>query len=149
MTTLDDVRKTIEATIGTITPSRAQEVARGFMEPGAAKEQVAKAAADLIEWSQRSRDRMRDFVRREIAEQMRAVGVATQSDLDAVKKRVRDLERAAGMTAAGRAGSTASGRARAKKPAARKRTTAKSAARSSTANRSATAAPPARPAASA
>jgi polyhydroxyalkanoate synthesis regulator phasin len=130
MTTLEDVRRTIEATIGTISPTRAQEVAKGFMEPGAAKEQVAKAAADLIEWSQRSKDRMTDFVRREIAEQMRSVGVATQTDLDAVKKRVRDLERAAGMTASGRTRSATSGRTQttatrkpaARKPAARKRT---------------------------
>ena len=30
------------------------------------------------------------------------MGVATQDELDALKKRVRDLERAAGMTASGR-----------------------------------------------
>ena len=33
---------------------------------------------------------------------MKSMGVATQADLDAVKKRVRDLERRAGMTASGR-----------------------------------------------
>jgi polyhydroxyalkanoate synthesis regulator phasin len=141
MSTLEDVRKTIEATIGTITPTRAQEVAKGFMEPGAAKEQVAKAAADLIEWSQRSKDRMTDFVRREISEQMRSVGVATQTELDAVKKRVRDLERAAGMTASGGTRSAASGRTQTtatRKPAARKRA-AKTPARTSTARQSTTA----------
>jgi hypothetical protein len=105
------------------------------MEPGAAKEQVAKAAADLIEWSQRSRDRMTQFVRREIADQMRSVGVATQADLDAVKKRVRDLERAAGMTASGRSRSTTGRATSAKKPATRTR--AKTTARTSTTRRGA------------
>jgi polyhydroxyalkanoate synthesis regulator phasin len=113
MSTLEDVRKTVEAVIGNLTPAKAQELAKGFADPGTAKEQVAKVAADLIEWSQRNRDRMREFVGREIASQMRSVGVATQADLDAVKKRVRDLERRAGMTASGR-------KAAAKKSAAQK-----------------------------
>ena len=41
MTRVDDVRKALEATIGNLTPSRAQELAKGFLEPGAAKELVA------------------------------------------------------------------------------------------------------------
>jgi polyhydroxyalkanoate synthesis regulator phasin len=125
MTTVDDLRKTIEALIGTLTPAKAQELAKGFMEPGAAKDQVAKAAGDLFEWSQRNRERMRDLIRREIADQLRGMGAATQSDLDGVKKRVRDLERAAGMTASGRRKATASGSpgGGAKKSGAKKRTT--------------------------
>lgn len=99
---LDDVRKTIEATISNLTPSRAQELAKNLLDPGAAKEQVAKTAADLLEWSQRSRERLRELVRREIQDQVRGVGVATQTELDALRKRVRELERAAGMTASGR-----------------------------------------------
>ena len=102
MSTLEDLRKTVEGVIGNLTPAKAQELAKGFADPGAAKEQVAKVAADLVEWSQRNRDKMKEFVGREIASQMRSVGVATQADLDAVKKRVRDLERRAGMTASGR-----------------------------------------------
>lgn len=102
MTTFDDVRKTIEATIGNLTPSRAQELAKGMTGPNAAKEQIAKTAADLIEWSQRYRDRIGDMIRQEISNQMRQMGAATQAELDALKKRVRDLERAAGMTASGR-----------------------------------------------
>ena len=61
MTTLDDVRKTIEALIGNLTPAKAQEIAKSVSDPGAAKEQVAKLAADLLEWSQRSRDRLREI----------------------------------------------------------------------------------------
>ncbi|HEX7247746.1 MAG TPA: hypothetical protein VF351_06565 [Actinomycetota bacterium] len=98
---LDDLRKTLEAAIGTLTPTRAQQMAKDALEPGAAKEQVAKTAADLLEWSQASRDRFSAFVRREIADQMKSIGgVATQAELDALKKRVRDLERASGKTAA-------------------------------------------------
>ena len=132
MTTLEDVRKTIEAVIGTLTPAKAQDLAKGLSDSGAAKEQVSKVAADLLEWSQRSRDRLKDVISREIASQMKSVGVATQADLDAVKKRVRDLERRAGMTS--------SGRSAAKKSAAKKATAKKTAAKKATAKSAATAA---------
>jgi polyhydroxyalkanoate synthesis regulator phasin len=102
MTRVDDMRKQFEAAIGNLTPARAQELAKGFLEPGAAKEQIAKTAADMLEWSQRNRQRLRSAIQDEIRDQMRQMGVATQEELDAVRKRVRDLERGAGMTASGR-----------------------------------------------
>ena len=120
MTTLDEIRKTIEALIGNLTPAKAQELAKGLSDPGTAKEQVAKVAADLLDWSQRSRERFKDTISREVASQLNSMGVATQADLDTVKKRVRDLERRAGMTA--------SGRSAAKKSAAKKTTAKKAAA---------------------
>jgi polyhydroxyalkanoate synthesis regulator phasin len=116
---LSDLRKTFEAAIGNLTPAKAQELAKSMLEPGAAKEQVAKTASDLMDWSQHNRDRMRGFVDREVQSQMKTVGVASQSELDALKKRVRELERAAGLTASGRK------KPAARKPAARKKTTAK------------------------
>lgn len=98
---LDDLRKTLEAAIGTLTPTRAQQIAKDALEPGAAKEQVAKTAADLLEWSQASRERLSAFVRREISDQLTSVGgVATQAELNALKKRVRDLERAGSKASA-------------------------------------------------
>lgn len=129
MSRIDDVRKTIETAVGSLTPARAQELAKGLLEPDAAKEQVAKTAGDLLEWSQRNRRRLRDLVRREIRTQLEQVGVASRADLDALKKRVRELERGAGMTASGRgvrsAATTAKGSTRkttAKRTAAAKRT---------------------------
>ncbi|HJR97756.1 MAG TPA: hypothetical protein VJ979_07610 [Actinomycetota bacterium] len=100
---IDDLRKTVEGLLGTLTPAKAQQLAKDILEPGAAKEQVAKTTADLLEWSHSNRERISSFVRREISEQLKVVGgVASQDELDAVKKRVRDLERASGMTASGR-----------------------------------------------
>ncbi len=117
MTKLDDVRKTIEATVGNLTPAKAQQIAKGFLENGAAKEQVAKTAAELLEWSQRTRERMRDFVRREVQEQLGQMGLATQREMDALKKRVRQLEREAGMTASGKAADGATRKTPARKAA--------------------------------
>jgi hypothetical protein len=94
---LDDVRKALESMIG-LTPAKAQELAKRYLEPGAAKDQVAKTASDLL----RLQQRMRDAVRKEVTAQIKAMGAATQDDLDALRKRVRNLERAAGHTASGR-----------------------------------------------
>jgi polyhydroxyalkanoate synthesis regulator phasin len=119
------MRKTFEAALGNLTPARAQELAKGFLEPGAAKDQIAKSAADILEWSQRNRQRLRSAIQDEIRDQMRQMGVATRDELDGLRKRVRDLERAAGMTASGRR------RAPAKKTAAKRRSAAKRPAASS------------------
>lgn len=127
MTRLDDARKTFEAALGNLTPARAQELAKTF-EPNAAKEQVAKTAADMIEWSQRNRERLAEFIRKEIRTQVSQMGLATQDEVDALKKRVRELERAAGMTASGRK-KTAATKSAAKKPTARRATARPSAAK--------------------
>jgi len=147
---LDDIRKTLEATFSNLSPSKAQELAKGLMEPGAAKDQIAKTAAELIEWSQGNRERLTTYIRDEIQNQMQTMGVATRSDLDSVKKRVRELERAAGMTASGRSGAkkaTTRKRSSAKKGTARKspakKSTAKSTAKSTTSTPSAGPAAPA------
>lgn len=124
---LSDVRKAVEAALENLTPARAQELAKGFLEPGAAKEQVAKTAGELLDWSARSREKLREFVAHEVSKQMKAVGVATQTELDALKKRVRDLERATGGSPGKKTAATKSGakKTTVRKPAARK-TAAKS-----------------------
>ena len=102
MSRLDDIRKTVEATVGGLNTAKAQELARSLLDPGTAKEQVSKTATELLEWSQRNRERIAELVRKEIAQQMRNVGAATQADVDALEARVRELERAAGIARQGR-----------------------------------------------
>ena len=124
---LEDVRKYIEAAIETLSPAKAQQLAKQLLEPDARKEQVTRVTQELMEWSQHNRDRLREFVGREVRDQLQSMGVATRGEVDSLKKRVRDLERAAGMTASGRAKSTSA------KPAAKSR--AKPAAKRSTATK--------------
>lgn len=112
---LEDIRRYIEAMIETLSPAKARQLAKQLLEPDARKEQVAKVAQELLEFSQHNRDRLREFVRREVGDQFASVGVATRSEVDALKKRVRELERAAGMTASGRRKATRA------KPAAKSR----------------------------
>jgi polyhydroxyalkanoate synthesis regulator phasin len=122
---LEDVRQTIEVILSSLTPQRAQELAKGLLEPGTAKEQVSKTAAELMDWSHRNRERLREFIATEISRQMKTVGVATQAELDGLKKRVRVVEREIGMTASG------------KKPAARKKPARKTTPRKTTAKEAA------------
>jgi polyhydroxyalkanoate synthesis regulator phasin len=124
---IDDIRKTFEAVLDQLSPTKAKEVAKRYLEPEAAKEQVTKTANELIHLSQR----LRDTVRREVRSQMRSMGVATKEDVDALRKRVRDLERASGKTSS----RTTTRRSTTRKPAARKttaRTRASSSVRKST-----------------
>jgi paraquat-inducible protein B len=117
---IDDIRKTFEAVIGQLSPGKAQQLAKRYLEPGAAKEQVAKTAGELVDLSQR----LRETVRKEVANQLHSMGAATRDELDAVRKRVRDLERAAGMTASGRSSAARKSSPRTK-TAAQKTTTRK------------------------
>ena len=120
MRSIADVRKYMEAAVGKLTPARAQELARSLLE-GQGKDQVAKAAQDLLEWSNKNRQRLVELVRSEVRSQLSAIGVATKDEVDALRKRVRELERGSGAKAAAR-------KPAARKPAARKRTTRKAAA---------------------
>ncbi|HEU4355596.1 MAG TPA: hypothetical protein VFT27_08420 [Actinomycetota bacterium] len=92
MATITDVRRFMEGTVGRMTPAKAQELARSVMK-GAPKEQVSKAASDILDWSSKNRQRISDLVRTEVRSQMASMGFASKDEVDALKKRVRELER--------------------------------------------------------
>jgi polyhydroxyalkanoate synthesis regulator phasin len=104
---LEDVRRNVRgfveagmaAVSGGLTPSKARDAARA-MVAGEGPKQVNRVAQDLLEWSQRSREWIADAVAREVKRQLSAVGIATKEDLDALRKRVRELERGGATTGA-------------------------------------------------
>jgi polyhydroxyalkanoate synthesis regulator phasin len=125
---LDDIRKTFEAVIEQLTPARAQELATRYLEPNAARDQVSRTANELLRLSRRARG----SVRAEVASQMRSMGLATRAEVEALRKRVRDLERAvgasggSGRTRAAAAKTSTASRARSSRATARSTTTARS-----------------------
>ncbi len=127
MAKMQDVRKTIEASLGNLSTTRAQEIAKSMLDTDAAKDQVTKTAADLMEWSQRSRTRLVELIRGEVRDQLRQMGVATEEEVNALRKRVRDLERTARATGV-RGGKKTSGAKTTAKTTARKPASAKPAA---------------------
>jgi polyhydroxyalkanoate synthesis regulator phasin len=88
----DDMRKYLDSLFDKLSPAKAQEIAKGLLGEDR-REQAQKLAGDLMESAQRNRDRVKDLIAREVASQMKGMGVATASEVDALKRRVRDLER--------------------------------------------------------
>jgi len=121
MASLTDVREFMEAVTGKLSASRAQELAKDLLK-GQGKEQVQKAAQELLDWSNKNRTRVSDLVRKEVSSQLKTIGVASRDELDALTKRVREIERRGGPK-----------RATAKRKTAAKKSTAKPAAVASSA----------------
>ena len=110
-----DLQKFFEETKERLTPARAQELAKQLAS-GEGRDQVSKLAQAMLDWSQRNRERVSALVRREVASQLKGMGLASHSEVEALRKRVRDLERGAG---------TATKRSPAKKKSTAKRTPAR------------------------
>jgi polyhydroxyalkanoate synthesis regulator phasin len=108
---VDQVREYVEAAIGKLSPAKAQELAKSLTQ-GQGRKQVTKTAKDLLAWSNKNRERLTGMVRTEVKSQLKALGVASRDEVDALRKRVRELEREQGKTPA-------------KKRSTAKRTTAK------------------------
>jgi polyhydroxyalkanoate synthesis regulator phasin len=127
---LDAVRKYVEAGREALTPGRAEELARSLAREGQARrDQVTKVARDLLDWSRKSSDRFRETVRREVTRQIGRAGLATSSEVEALKRRIRKLEaeRSTSSPKPSARKSTRSSTRKAastRKPASRKRTTA-------------------------
>jgi polyhydroxyalkanoate synthesis regulator phasin len=80
--------------LGRFSPSGAREFASAVVR-GEGREQVTKAAHDVLEWSNRTRERVTELVRAEVRAQLKQVGVASRDEVDALRRRVRELEKAA------------------------------------------------------
>jgi len=92
---LSDAVKAMLDTLDRLTPARAQQIAQQVMS-GEGREQVTKFAQELVERSQKSRERLLGIVQSEVKRQLNTLGVASREDVEALKKRVRALERSSG-----------------------------------------------------
>jgi polyhydroxyalkanoate synthesis regulator phasin len=90
---LDTVRRYVEAGREALTPKKAEELARALIEQGQARaDQAGRIAKDLIDWSLKSSERLRETIRHEVQKQMSKAGVASKDEVDALKRRIRELE---------------------------------------------------------
>ena len=94
-TTLEQVREYMEAAIGKLSPAKAQDLAKSLTK-GQGRDQVSKTAKDLMAWSKKNRERLSTMVQTEVRSQLKTIGVASRDEVDALRKRVRELERAEG-----------------------------------------------------
>ena len=114
-----EVRKAVGTATDKVSASgtQAQELARSLMQ-GQGKEQVSKAAKELLKWSSRNRERVVDLVRSEVSSQLKTLGVASRDEVDALRKRVRELERVKGSRPAAKRSASRTSSAKSSKPAA-------------------------------
>ena len=96
---LEQIREYMEAAIGKLSPAKAQQMARSLTQ-GQGRDQVTKTAKDLLAWSNKNRERLTSMVRTEVKSQLKSMGVASRDEVDALRKRVRELEREMGKTGA-------------------------------------------------
>jgi BMFP domain-containing protein YqiC len=107
-----DVRRYFEGAVGNLSPSGARDMAKSLVDqaqgfagqsPTEVANQVAgqvrEIAQQLMEWSQQNRSRVMDLIQREVKKQLATLGIATKDDIDALRKRVRDLEKSGGSPA--------------------------------------------------
>ena len=91
-TVLDPMKKAIQASFVILSPAKAQALAKAMMQ-GQGREQVQRTAQDLMDWSARNKDRLSGLVRDEVRSQLRQMGVASRDEVEALRKRVRELEK--------------------------------------------------------
>ena len=120
---LDQIREYMEAAIGKLSPANAQDLAKSLTK-GQGRDQVTKTAKDLLAWSNKNRERLTSMVQTEVKSQLKTIGVASRDEVDALRKRVRELERGQGKRSTRKRTTT--------KRTTAKRSTAKSAAGSPT-----------------
>lgn len=90
---LDTVRRYVEAGREALTPKRAEELARALVQQGQARaDQAGSVARDLIEWSRKSSERLREAIGHEVKKQIAKAGVATKDEVESLKRRIRELE---------------------------------------------------------
>lgn len=92
---LEQVREYMEAAIGKLSPAKAQDLAKSLTK-GQGREAMTKTAKDLLAWSNKNRERLTTMVQTEVKSQLKTIGVASRDEVDALRKRVRELEREQG-----------------------------------------------------
>ena len=124
---LDTIRRYVEAGREALTPKKAEELARALVKQGQARaDQAGRIARDLVEWSRKSSERLEKSIRNEVQKQMAKTGVATKDEVEALKRRIRELESQAKLQAKSQAKTAA--KTPAKAPAVRRATTPRTAA---------------------
>ena len=90
---IDNVRRYVEAGREALTPKKAEELAKSLVKQGQVRrDQAAKLAKDILEWSRKSSDRFTQTIRHEVKKQIGKAGLATKDELESVKRRIRKLE---------------------------------------------------------
>ena len=98
MAAIDVVRKYLDAGVSyaQVTREKAEEIVKDLVKAGEVRaEEAQDAVRDLVERSRKSSEALSERIRAEVKEQLAKVQPASQSDVDALAKRVAAVEKKA------------------------------------------------------
>ena len=102
-----------------MTQQRAEAIVKDLVKAGEVQaEQAAKRRDELVERSRQNTEKLVGTVRREVRDQIRSLGLATQSDIEALRKEIASLKK--GAPASSTAAKATAKKEPAKKAAAKK-----------------------------
>src|SRR4051812_3844816 len=79
-----------------MTQQRAEAIVKDLVKAGEVQsEQATQRRNDLLERSRQNTEALFAAIRKEVREQVKALGLATQSDVEALRKEIATLKRAA------------------------------------------------------
>lgn len=136
----DILKRLLDAGVAftTMTQNRAQELVNDLVRRGEVQAEQAQAAVlDLMERSRRNTEGLLEEVRKEVQDQMRSLGVATQDDVARIEQAVAALATARRAPSRSTAKKSTAKKSTARKATAKKSTLKKSTARQATAKRAA------------
>ena len=83
-----------------MTQQRAESIVRDLVKAGEVQaSEATKRRDELIERSRQNTEKLMDAVRKEVNDQIRSLGLATQRDVQALRLEIQSLKKAAGSTA--------------------------------------------------
>jgi polyhydroxyalkanoate synthesis regulator phasin len=103
MAQTDQLKRYLDAGLAftQMTQQRADAIVKDLVKRGEVQAEQATARRDeLVARSRQNTERLVDTVRREVRDQVRALGLATQSDVDALRKEIASVKKASAATKA-------------------------------------------------
>ena len=98
MAQTDRLKKYLDAGLAftQMTQQRAEAIVRDFVKAGEVQaDQASARRAELLERSRENTERLFESVRREVRDQVRSLGLATQDDIKSLRAEIASLKRSA------------------------------------------------------
>lgn len=103
MAQTDILKKYLDAGLAftQMTQQRAEAIVKDLVKAGEVQaEQATQRRNELIERSRENTEKVFESIRREVGDQVRALGLATQKDIGALRKEIAALKKGSGAPAA-------------------------------------------------
>ena len=102
-----------------MTQQRAEAIIKDLVKAGEVQaEHATQRRNELVERSRQNTEKLAESIRKEVRDQIRSLGLATQSDIESLRKEIAALKKGAPAAPAAKKAAAPAKKAAAKKPAA-------------------------------